>query len=731
MRKGLHYSLLKLLFAAVLLLPIAPARADEGMWLPIYLKILNEQAMQDLGMKLTTDQVYSINKASMKDAVVQFGGGCTGAIVSPEGLLFTNHHCGFSYIQRHSSVENNYIDKGFWAKTHADELPNTGLTVSILVRMEDVTQRILENIPTGASEKEREAAIAYNIEKVKKEAVAGTHYSAFIRPFFYGAEFYLFVNEVFKDVRLVGAPPASIGDFGGDDDNWMWPRHNADFSMFRIYAGPDNKPAAYSKENVPYRPRQHFHISLDGVNENDFTMVLGYPGRTQEYLSSWAINMIEKESNIYKIALRDKRLKVLRETMNESDSMKIRFAARFASVANARKKWAGESAGLEKANAAAKKAVQEAAFAKWADADPKRQKEYGRVLPALKKAYDTLNRIILPVEYQSEAVYGNDILPFVSTYGAMAELCRKGRPDPKAVEALRAQTTAYFRNSYLPMDKKMFALCMTSIHKDVRPEYRSVALTGYAGRFEGDFNKMTDWLFKHSAFTDKRKTEKILNSLEKGSTEKLEKDPLYKLWFEFNRNYEIRLQPTFNNLRNTIESNSMLFVDGLRKMYPERNFYPDANSTFRVAYGKVGSYSPTDGKTYLYSTTLDGVMQKEDSNSLYYKVPARLKELYRRRDFGIYAIGKMPVAFIATNHTTGGNSGSPVTDANGRLIGLNFDRVWEGTMSDVNYDASVCRNISLDMRYALFIVDKYAGASHLIKEMTLIRNGKPYFYLQQ
>ena len=703
--------------------------ADEGMWLPLYLKIINEQAMQDLGMKLTTDQIYSINKASMKDAVVQFGGGCTGEIISPEGLVLTNHHCGFSYVQQHSTVQNDLLTNGFWAADHASEKPNPGLSVSILVRMEEVTQRVTEGIPPGATEREKELVIAKNIEKIKKEAISGTHYTAFVRPFYYGAEYYLFVNEVFKDIRLVGAPPTSIGAFGGDADNWSWPRHTGDFSLFRIYAGPDNKPAAYSPSNLPYRPKQHFHISLDGVKENDFTLVLGYPGRTQEYLTAYAVRIIEKESNAFKIALRDKRMKLMAEAMATSDSLRIKYAARYASIANYHKKWAGENKGLDRLSAAEKKEEQEAAFTAWVSADPKRQKEYGKVLPTLKGAYDTLSRIILPVEYRSEAVYGNEILPFVSSFGAINELILAGKAESKAYEALQNQITGFFNGWYMPLDKKMFTLCMKSVYTDVRPEYRSTVLTEFALRSKGNFEMLTEELFKKSAFTDRKRTQKLFAQLQKGNNEKLNSDPLFMLWADFNQNYEKRLQPVYTGLRNTIEAESKLYVEGLRKMYPDKNFYPDANFTFRVAYGKVSGYQPLDGETYKWQTTLNGVMEKEDSSIDEFKVPVKLKELFRRRDYGIYGqAGKMPLAFTASNHTTGGNSGSPVIDAYGRLIGTNFDRCWEGTMSDIMYDPLMCRNISLDIRYTLFVIDKFAGAGHLVQEMTLEKAGKIFYY---
>lgn len=711
---------IRLLTVVFVLQTTLSARADEGMWLPLFLKQLNEKDMKAQGMKLSADDIYNANKSSLKDAIVLFGPGCTGEIISNEGLMLTNHHCGYDNIQEHSSVENDYLTKGFWAMNREQELKNPGLTATIVVRMEDVTQEVLRGTVLGMPEAEREKITSININRLKAKAVEGTHYTAIIKPFFYGTEYYLFVTEVFKDVRLVGAPPSSIGKFGGDTDNWMWPRHTGDFSLFRIYADKDNKPANYSKDNVPYKPKKVLTISTQGIKANDFTMVLGFPGRTQEYLSSYALNIVTKKSNPYKIALRTQRLNIIDEAMRSSDTIRIQYAAKQSDIANAWKKWSGELKGLKRLKVISKKEKLEKDFAAWANADEARKVKYGTVLTDLQKAYSDIDRIILNVDYQRDAVYGSDILAYASAYKAMADSIATTRNPDKFFNILKVQTDEFFKDYHLPTDKKLFVVCMTAYYRDIKPEHHPAFFKKVTEQFGGDFGKYADYAYANSHLVSPQKAAKLWEELRKKNTKILEEDPIYILWKSCQEHYSRNIMPAYMQAAQQIELSSRLYVSGLREMQPNKKFYPDANSTFRVAYGKVNGYKPADGVEYRYLTTLDGVMEKENPAVDEFVVPQKLKDLYQKKDFGNYAEkGKMPVAFMASNHTTGGNSGSPVLNANGELIGTNFDRVWEGTMSDLMYDPEQCRNIVLDIRYTLFVIDKFAGAGHLIKEMQI------------
>lgn len=710
----------KLLLSILLLGTFLKSRADEGMWLPLFLKQLNEKEMKAQGMKLSADDIYSLNKSSLKDAIVLFGGGCTGEIISNEGLLLTNHHCGYDAIQNHSSIEHDYLKNGFWAMNKQEELPNSGLTATIIVRMEDVTKAVLEGTTRGMNEQEREKIVTANVNKIRAKAVEGTHYSSFVRPFFHGTEYYLFVTEVFKDVRLVGAPPSAIGKFGGDTDNWVWPRHTGDFSVFRIYADKDNKPAAYSKDNVPYKPKKFLTISTQGIKTNDFTMVMGFPGRTQEYLTSYALNIITQKSNPYKIALRTQRLNIIDEAMRSSDTIRIQYSAKQSDIANAWKKWSGELKGLKRLHAIEKKQALEKEFTQWANATPERAAEYGQVLPSLEKAYQTIDKIILNVDYQRDAVFAADVLAYASAYKVFADSITTTKNPERFFTIVKEQTEDFFKDYHQPTDKKLFVVCMSAYYKDIKPEYHPAIFKTVTEKFGGDFGKYADYAYANSYLVSPQKTSKLWDELRKKNVSALENDPLYSLWKSCNDHYIKNILPVYQQTAQQIELQSRLYVKGLREMQPNKKFYPDANSTLRIAYGKVKPYKPANAVTYDIQTTLDGVMEKENPNVDEFVVPAKLKELYQQKDFGRYGEkGQMPLAFIASNHTTGGNSGSPVLNARGELIGTNFDRCWEGTMSDLMYDPEQCRNITLDIRYTLFVIDKFAGAGHLIKELDI------------
>ncbi|MBO0357920.1 S46 family peptidase [Hymenobacter sp. BT186] len=725
------HTLSRLALLVLAFLTLTPqARADEGMWLPLLLKQLNEADMQKKGLKLTAEQIYSVNQGSLKDAVVQFGGGCTGEIISAEGLLLTNHHCGYSQIQQHSSVENDYLTKGYWAMNREQELPNPGLTATFIVRMEDVTSQVLMGVPkTNVQEVDREKLVQTNIQRVAQAAVQGTHYQAFIRPFYNGNEYYMFVTEVFQDIRLVGAPPSSIGKFGGDTDNWAWPRHTGDFSIFRIYAGPDNKPAAYSKDNVPFKPRHHLPISLAGVQPGDFTLVFGFPGRTNEYLTSWGVEETYSVSNPAKIKVRDAKLKVLNTDMAASDKVRIQYAAKYASIANYWKKWIGENRGLKKLDAVTRKQQQETVFQQWANSgDEARKAAYGTLLPQLQRSYTAARDYTLARDYVTEAALGIELIAVTNSLLPLAEMVENKVPAAElatAVEKAKKGTANFFRNYSAPTDRKV-AVALLPLYATGTP---TALLPAYVKALPKQFPGAAGWatyvnqLYSTSRLTSNESAQALLDEVANGNARALLDDPAAKLASAITSNYRTAILPTYTAATDNIALLQRTYVAGLRQQQPERTFYPDANSTLRVAYGQVQPYQPADGTQYEFYTTLDGIMEKADPTNPEFEVPARLAELYQTKDYGPYAYkGSVPVAFIATNHTTGGNSGSPVINGRGELIGTNFDRNWEGTMSDIMFDPDRVRNITLDVRYMLFVVDKFAGAKHLVNEMTLVDN---------
>ncbi|GGK81324.1 S46 family peptidase [Rufibacter glacialis] len=704
------------------------ASADEGMWLPMLLKQLNEADMQKKGMRLSAEDIYSINKSSLKDAIVQFGGGCTGEIISNQGLLLTNHHCGYGQIQSHSSVENDYLTNGFWAMTRQEEKPNPGLSATFIVRMEDVTKQILGDVPAGLPEAEREKLVQANIKKVQAQTTTGTHYEAIIRPFFYGNEYYMYVTETFKDIRLVGAPPESIGKFGGDTDNWMWPRHTGDFALFRIYAGPDNKPAAYSPDNKPYVPKHHLPISLAGIQQGDFTMVFGFPGRTTEYLPSQAVREIAEVSDPAKVKIRTVKLGILDQDMKADPKVRIQYAAKYASVSNAHKKWIGEMRGLKKLDAIAKKQALERQFSQWVAQETGRKNTYGQVLGQFEQNYAQLGQnLTLGRDYYMEAVLGVELLNYAQNFVRLADLLQTNgsAADVQALtKRLQESAPGFFKNYNLPTDKKVFAALMELYAKDLDPSLHPAAFGVVAKNHKGNWAAFADNLYANTNLVSEQKVQNLLQLDPAALKAKLTADPAIMLMFNFMAIYQSQILPKYTQLTDQNTLLNRTYLQGLREMQKDKKFYPDANSTLRVSFGQVDTYKPVDGVTYDYYTTLEGIMEKEDPSIPDYKVPAKLKELYQKKDYGPYGVnGKMPVAFIASNHTTGGNSGSPVINARGELIGTNFDRNWEGTMSDIMYDPDRVRNISMDARYFLFIVDKFAGAGHLVKEMTLVNNG--------
>ncbi len=727
----IHSHLLKFLTFTLLLGSSIPSRADEGMWLPILLEKYNIEAMQEKGCKLTAEDIYSINQASLKDAVVglvrtssPFHNFCTGELISNEGLFITNHHCGYRQIQQHSSVEHDYLTDGFWAMQQSDELPNEGIGAALFKRMEDVTEKVLANIPEDASDKVQDSIITAHIASIEEEAVAGTHYQAKVHPFFAGNEYYLTVIEVFKDVRLVGAPPSAIGKFGGDTDNWMWPRHTGDFSLFRIYADTTNMPADIDDDNVPYHPIKHFEISLKGVHKGDFTMVYGYPGTTEEYLPSYAVKMRAETINPIRIDIRTQALNIMKADMQNDAKVRIQYSAKVAGMANGWKKWIGENRGLKRLNAIEKKQELEKEFQQWVKRSFDRGLVYDDIIGNYAKLYTDLEEKQAIYTYMSETVFNMEMVTMVRNLRDLLALNSESDEETiqKTIAATKAKAEKLFKDYNRPTDQKLFALYISTYNEKVAPQYQPESFHIINQKFNGDARAYADDLFASSILNNKEELYKFLDTYSPKKSKKLRKDAIFQLYSQVVDIYYEQVRPDLIQINLDLTKLDKIYMQGLREFQADKTFYPDANSTLRIAYGVVDDYKPRDAVYYTHQTSLKGIMEKDNPDIYDYRVPERLKELYENADFGRYAdsSGYMPVCFTASNHTTGGNSGSPVLNAEGQLIGINFDRNWEGTMSDLMYDPEMCRNISLDIRYALFLIDKFAGASHLIEEMTLV-----------
>ncbi len=669
-----------------------PLRADEGMWLPVLITQRIDD-MQAHGFRLTAEDVYSVNQASLKDAVVLFGSGCTGEVVSRNGLLFTNHHCGYSQIQQHSSVEHDYLKDGFWALSRDEELPNPGLTVSFLERMEEVTDVVLRGYAPTMDEAQRDSLVKANGDAIVKQvADPSKGIRASVEALYYANQYFLFVYKVYRDVRLVGAPPSSIGKFGGDTDNWMWPRHTGDFSIFRIYADKNNEPADYSKDNVPYTPKRFFTISRAGVQEGDFTFVYGCPGSTKEYVSSDEVRYVGEVSDPEKIALRTLRLDIQKKYMAQDQAVRIQYSSKNANVANAWKKWQGESKGIARLGTVAAKEDYERRFTAWAAGTP-----YAGLPERLHALYAQRNPVYRAYEYYVETVRTVELLQFASNVKSALDA---GRP-------VAGIADTFFKDYYQPIDEEIFVAMLDAFDKHMnagyKPEYFRRQLAAY-----GSPEAWRDALYAQSLFTDSAR----VRALTPDDLPAVTADPAFALYDAFYQWYRQELQPVIARLDREIRLAYRDYMRGQMAFEPDKAFYPDANLTLRVAYGHVAGYSPSDAVYYAPVSTLKGIMEKDNPEIFDYNIPQVLRDIYAEGGHD-----SQPVCFLATNHTSGGNSGSPVINADGNLIGINFDRVWEGTMSDIVFDPDYCRNISLDIRYLLFVVREVGHADWLFDEM--------------
>ena len=709
-------------FKLILLLFVFQIQAQQGgMWIPSLLKGMNEKEMKSLGMKMSVKDIYDVNQSSLKDAVPHFNGGCTSEVISPKGLILTNHHCGFDAIQNHSTVDHDYLTNGFWAYKMEDELPNENLVATFIVRIEDVTNKVLEGTTNLTSENDKQKKIRDNITLLSSSLPKENWQENKIRTFYDGNQYLLFVTETFKDVRLVGAPPSSIGKYGNDTDNWVWPRHTGDFSLFRIYADKNNRPASYSKDNVPYTPKHFLPISLDGIAEDDFTMVFGYPGKTNEYLPAVAIEQIANELNPAKIEIRDKALKVADSYMRKDNAIKIQYAAKYARIANYWKKWIGETQGIKKSDAIAIKRKQEIQFQDKVMQAGK-QAEYGNLLSDFEKNYSEIAPYALARDYFSEIVLRNTELLSVGYKLYQLEQIYRSNGEQAFTDRKNNLVTnleSFYKDFNPTVDEKVFEQLMDLYINKSPQQFLPESLT------HTNAKSLAVEIYEQSKLVDYNTLKELLSGDTKTIIANLNKDNGFLLVKKMADKYLNEVSPKYDEIDLRITALQRTYMKAQLELNKGSRIFPDANSTLRITYGKVKGYEPKDAIAYKPKTYLDGVLEKYIPGDYEFDVPAKLIDLYKTKNYGPYGEnGKMPVCFIATNHTTGGNSGSPAIDAKGNLIGLNFDRVWEGTMSDIFYDPSICRNIMVDIRYVLFIIDKYAEAKNLINEMKLVHPKK-------
>ena len=723
---------MKFIFSFLLIISISAKSllADEGMWMPNLIKQLNEGEMQNRGLKLSAEQIYSINNSSLKDAIVALNGGsCSAEMISNEGLMLTNHHCVDDVIQGHSTLENNYFENGFWAMSKSEEIRNEGMTASFLIGIKNVTYLFKDSLSDTLSENERSKIISKISRKIVKETKDSTSYSARVRSFYSGNEFYLITYQTFRDVRLVGAPPASIGKFGGDTDNWMWPRHTGDFALLRIYMAPDGSPAEYSVDNIPYVPKHHLPIQLDGVENKDYTMIMGYPGRTNRYLTSFGIKEALQITYPEIIKIRTKKIDIIKNEMANNETIELQYAAKVFNVSNYWKKLIGQSKALKKMKVYDEKLKIENEFRAWVESNENNKIKYGNVLESLKESYERNKKIALNRTYLTETIFqGSEILSFSYTMkNRINSLAKNGEERTEGIRKLKKIAKEFYKNYNAKVDQKVLAAMLEMYYYNVPKSQHASVFKKIENQLFGikklDFNYYSKSIFNRSYFSSQ---EKCLNFLKNPSKSLIEKDPAYVLFNSIYQKYLNEVYPSRKDIRDKMRKGNRLFVAGLKEMDTTKTFYPDANSTMRVTFGNVGDYYPQEAVFFDYYTTLSGVISKEDSTNSEFIIPQKLKDLEKIKDYGKYADqdGVLRVNFISNNDITGGNSGSPVINAWGEIVGTTFDGNWEAMSGDIAFEKDIQRAISVDIRYIMFIIDKYANAGYLIDEMTIAPSRK-------
>lgn len=676
-----------------------------------------------MGMKISAKDIYDINQGSLKDAIVHFGGFCTGEVISDQGLVLTNHHCGFSAIQSHTTLEDNLLADGFWAQTKAAEKPNAGLYVTFIERIEDVSAKVLKGVEEDTPEKEREQLIQANLQELKEKFKLKEFEELLVKPFYAGNQYFAFVTKKYSDVRLVGAPPSSIGKYGADTDNWEWPRHTGDFSLFRIYTAPDGSPAAYAKENIPLKPKKHLEISLSGVKPGDFSMVFGFPGRTDQYLPASAMQQRTEVINPIRIGMRDLSLAVIDSAMRADPQIKIDYASKQARIANYWKKWRGESEGVATVKGVSKRQKLEADFRSRLNAKPEEEKYYGPLLPKLDELVARQEAVAKTRAYVAELNYNIDLFRIANFLRGQVKVADNNGVD--AFKQRAPQIIAYLENFYQgyngKVDQGVAKALLPEYYEKVPAEHQSFYVKDQVD-FAGSMDRMISDLFERSYLTRGKRLIKLLREKPEAALEVLRGDLAYQYAAQLNGFNEKSVINPYNEIAKRMAPLQRKYMQGLLTFFPERRLYPDANRTMRLSYGKIEGFTGLDGQQNGFMTDLDGVLAKHVPGDYEFDLPTKLIDLHAAKDYGRYATkdGKLPVCLLGSNHTTGGNSGSPALDAHGRLVGLNFDRTWQSTMSDVNYDPSICRNIMVDIRYVLFLVDKLGGAPHLVEEMTIV-----------
>jgi len=715
--------LLSIIFLSVLTFSLV--KADEGMWLPQLLQSMNESDMKDCGLQLTAQDLYDVNNSSLKDAIVALNGGmCTGEMISSQGLMLTNHHCAFDVIQTHSTVDNDYLTDGFWAMTRDAELPNEGFSVSFLVSIESVTDRVLEDLGE-VTESERNTKLREIFNEISSEKIDGTDYNARVKSFFGGNEFYLMTYITYNDVRLVGAPPSSIGKFGGDTDNWMWPRHTGDFSLLRVYCAPDGSPAEYSEENIPYTPKHHLPIQLDGVDNGDYTMIFGFPGSTDRFLTSFGIQEALEQTNPTIVQIRSEKLAIMKSGMDANKKTKIQYASKYAGTSNYWKYYIGQSRGLKRMKVYDKKVEIENEFTDWVNSgDEQRYEKFGNTLSLIEEAYDQNRELNISRTYLNEAIFqGAEIMYFSFIMNRkLANIPSDKEEKIIFMNEIREEAQEFYKNYNSTIDEELFSAMLEMYYYNVPQNQHPSVFKKIENQLLGfkafDFDYYAKDVFRKSVFSSE---DKFMQFLESPYAMKLEKDPAYTTMMSIYDYYIEHHYAQRKSVRAKLDEGNRLFIAGLREMNPEENYYPNANSTMRVTYGNVGDYNPGDAMHYDFYTTIDGIIEKEDPTNDEFIVPEKLKELYEIGDYGQYADenGNLRINFISNNDITGGNSGSPVINAWGEIVGTAFDGNWEAMSGDIAFENEIQRTISVDIRYTMFIIDKFAGATHLIDEMTI------------